>query len=138
MLATEIDLPRTLTDGETWNMVPFTGEEGGDMLAILNPDSRFMLHPITVDDDWVYYQPKDGWLTVSVSSFDWTTKTIVFRVHDNTLNVGLKKMQVVTGTIEDVQSNFLRLEVQGLTFDGGTPVDWVSFEDFQMPDDSRY
>jgi len=115
-------------------MVPFT-ERGNDMLAILNPKSRFMLHPITADDDQVLYQPKDDWLAVSVTEFDMKKKAIVFNVHSNTLpGVGLKKMKVVHGTIEDVDENFLRLTVDGLTFDGESTVDWISFEDFEPVD----
>jgi hypothetical protein len=112
-------------------MTPFT-EEGNDMLAILNPDSRFMLHPITTNEDGEYYQPDNGWLEVSVSAFDGEKQTIRFCVHNNTLpGVGLKKMMEVHGTFEDVATNFLRLEVHGLTFDRETPVEWISFEDFE-------
>lgn len=135
MLATETALPRTLDEAYTWNLSPLA-EQDNDQLAVLNPDSRFMLHPFVEGDDGVYYQPNDGWLEVSIAAFDWEEQTISFRVHNNTLpGVGLEKMHVARGLIEDVDHNFLRLTVHGLTFDGETTVDWISFEDFEQSTD---
>jgi len=135
MTESKSTLLRPLTAREKWVMVPFKDEKGSDKLAILNPNSRFMLHPmVTGPAGVVFYQPKAGWLEVSVSAFSWDERSISFRVHKNTLpGVGLKEMTVASGTIEIVESDLLLLEVHGLTFDGKSPVEWISFEEFATP-----
>jgi hypothetical protein len=124
-----INLPRTLNEDHVWIMVP-SSEEDDDQLAVLNPESRFMLYPIVEGDDGLYYQPQNGWLEVSIAAFDCESDTIKFRVQENSLpGVTLMERKVARGTIETVDHNFLRLTVHGLRFDNQTPVDWISFEE---------